>query len=282
MAMKARYTVADGEVVSEVRGGVRKDYVPDPLGSTVALLDNAQSVTDSWEYWPYGELRSGSSATPFQYVGTLGYYKDTSRRTYVRARHYRQSQARWQTIDPLWPRAGYTGYDVGNPLNDIDPSGLEPRGKCELSFFCIPLGLGAKSCMLCLTKQVRNKVIIIKCWPAGSGGHGDPIPKGCWCFNQSNWVNRLQLGRPSRAWGEGNCIMPLVPCPKDEARMRRENPTRKFHPGSMCLHGGGEINNMESGGCITTESKMIMELKTLLKKHCLNTSGKCGITIHVS
>ena len=95
------YTVLEGEVVSEVRGGVRKDYVPDTLGSTVALLDNTQTKTDTWEYWPYGEIRSGSSATPFQFVGTLGYYKDTSSRTYVRARHYRQNQARWLTVDPL-------------------------------------------------------------------------------------------------------------------------------------------------------------------------------------
>jgi len=38
--MKARYTAVGGEVVSEVRDGIRRDYVPDPLGSTVALLDD--------------------------------------------------------------------------------------------------------------------------------------------------------------------------------------------------------------------------------------------------
>ena len=78
MPMKVRYTTLDGEIVAESRGGVRKQYVPDPLGSTVALLDGTQSITDTFRYWPYGEVasRTGTTPTPFQYVGTKGYYLD--------------------------------------------------------------------------------------------------------------------------------------------------------------------------------------------------------------
>ena len=46
MAMKVVYTVVNGEVLSENRNSVKRDYVPDPLGSTVALLDNTQTKTD--------------------------------------------------------------------------------------------------------------------------------------------------------------------------------------------------------------------------------------------
>jgi hypothetical protein len=72
MAMKARYTVINGEVIAEKRTGVRRLYVPNPLGSTVALLDNTQAKTDTFEYWPYGEERSrtGTTATPFRFLGT--------------------------------------------------------------------------------------------------------------------------------------------------------------------------------------------------------------------
>ena len=82
------YTVVNGEILSENRNGVKRDYVPDALGSTVALLDNAQTVTDSFEYFPYGELRSrtGTTPTPFQFVGTKGYYRDSASRTYSRSR----------------------------------------------------------------------------------------------------------------------------------------------------------------------------------------------------
>src|SRR5947207_2497373 len=55
MAMKVTCTVVNGEVLSENRGGVKRDYLPDPLGSTVALLDNTQTKTDTFTYWPYGE-----------------------------------------------------------------------------------------------------------------------------------------------------------------------------------------------------------------------------------
>ena len=88
MAMKVRYTVFDGEIVSENRGGVLRDYVPDPLGSTVALLDSTQAQTDTFEYWPYGEAktRTGATLAPFQYLGTTGYYRDSAGKDYVRTR----------------------------------------------------------------------------------------------------------------------------------------------------------------------------------------------------
>lgn len=132
------YTVIDGEIISEVRGGVRKDYVPDPLGSTVALLDNTQTKTDTWEYWPYGEIRSGSSATPLQFVGTLGYYKDTSSRTYVRARHYRQALGRWQTVDPFWPQLLPYNYVDSDPINLVDFFGEQARPLQEPAPFLRP------------------------------------------------------------------------------------------------------------------------------------------------
>ena len=104
------YTYLDGELVSENRGGTKRDYVPDPLGSTIALLDNSQTKTDTFSYWPYGEVasRTGTNATPYQYVGTLGYYRDSASRTYVRARTLNTSHGRWMTQDPI----GFDGGDL--------------------------------------------------------------------------------------------------------------------------------------------------------------------------
>lgn len=108
--MSARYTVLDGEVISQERSGVAQDLVPDPLGSTAALIGSSGTITDAWEYWPYGEVRTrtGTTAIPFQFVGTLGYYRDTSVRTYVRARHYKQNLGRW--MDAQHSRNGYAVY----------------------------------------------------------------------------------------------------------------------------------------------------------------------------
>ena len=88
--MEARYTVID----SELRSGVKRDYVPDPL-------DSSQAKTDTFEYWPYGESagRTGTTATPFQFLGKYGYYRDGSDKTYVRSRYMNNTFMRWTTED---------------------------------------------------------------------------------------------------------------------------------------------------------------------------------------
>jgi RHS repeat-associated protein len=123
------YTTLDGEIVSENRGGVKSDYLPDPLGNTVALLNDAQTITDTWTYWPYGEIQShvGTSVTPYTYVGTLGYRTDVaSNFIYVEARDLRPELARWQTADPLWPDERAYAYCSGSPVGLADPSGIKP------------------------------------------------------------------------------------------------------------------------------------------------------------
>ena len=84
------------------------------LGSTVALLDNTQSKTDTFTYWPYGGVRTktGSSVTPFQFVGTLGYYQDSISRMYVRARTLRMDIGRWLTEYPIGLRQASTGMPI--------------------------------------------------------------------------------------------------------------------------------------------------------------------------
>src|SRR2546422_8596125 len=95
-----RYEVINGQVIAEKRDGVRRLYVPDPLGSTVALLDNTQAKTDTFSYWPYGEerARTGTTPTPFGFVGTRGYRQDTGSRTDVRARRLRRDRGRVDAV----------------------------------------------------------------------------------------------------------------------------------------------------------------------------------------
>ncbi len=133
MAMKARYTVIDREVVYQDRGGTKHLYFSDPLGSVAALYDTNHSKTDTLSYWPYGEekSRTGTTETPFRFVGSLGYYRDTSSRTYARARYYRPNHGRWQTEDPIFERAMPNRYPYADngPTSITDPSGLRPKIK---------------------------------------------------------------------------------------------------------------------------------------------------------
>ncbi len=125
MPLTTRYTSLNGVVYSEDRDGTVRDYRHDTLGSVVATTSGS-TVSDVTTYWPYGEVRTGPATTayPFRFVGSLGYYQDTAKRTYVRARHYRQDLGRWLTVDPLWPEEEPYTYSRAAPTFATDPTGM--------------------------------------------------------------------------------------------------------------------------------------------------------------
>jgi len=126
--MSVAYTTINGEIVSEKRNGVPSDYIPDALGSTIALLSDTHQITDSWTYWPNGQVRTrtGTNPTPFTFGGTVGYHSDlVDNFTYVRARELRVALSRWQIVDALWPLEHAYGYARCSPTTWIDASGLD-------------------------------------------------------------------------------------------------------------------------------------------------------------
>ncbi len=154
-----------GSDVSETRDGVERDYMPDTLGSTAALLDEKQNMTDTWEYYPYGEVaaRTGTHETDLTFVGMLGYFRDIiDKLLYVRARILRVDLARWLTVDPLWPSVSAYSYAEGEPTVEVDPSGLAPRachrrmGDCFRQ--CAP-----KLPVLCLEEKIGGKWVMVAC-----------------------------------------------------------------------------------------------------------------------
>ncbi|MCX6381003.1 MAG: RHS repeat-associated core domain-containing protein [Armatimonadetes bacterium] len=124
-----RYNVLNGRVLSETRNGVQRDYQTDATGNTLALWDNTQTKTDTFDYFAYGKVanRTGTTATPFQFGGGLGYYQNDSNRTHVRARNFYVNLGKWSSQDPI----GFNGRDYNlyryarnNPVRWSDPSGL--------------------------------------------------------------------------------------------------------------------------------------------------------------
>ncbi len=140
MAMSVVYTNFNGRIVKENRGGVERYYAPDTLGSTALLLDSTGAVTDTFTYWPFGEIQNhtGPSTTPFTFVGSLGYYfSAVANWFYVRARFYQQVVGRWLTVDPLWPKESAYCYVGGRPRSITDPSGRQGifgSGFCDPGF----------------------------------------------------------------------------------------------------------------------------------------------------
>ncbi len=108
MAMSVRYSVFDEEIVEENRNGTIRDYLPDAIGSTVALLDNSQVRIDTFTYWPYGEIKSrtGATATPFQFMGSDGLYSDGESNRLLEDSYYLAKFGRWLTPESPYIFAG--------------------------------------------------------------------------------------------------------------------------------------------------------------------------------
>jgi RHS repeat-associated protein len=99
------------------------------LGSTSALTDASQTVTDTYAYNAFGEqiASTGTSINPFRYVGELGYYYDPDTTTYyVRARMYRPAIIRWLSEDPKWAQRYQYDYAWNRPTTLVDPQGASP------------------------------------------------------------------------------------------------------------------------------------------------------------
>jgi len=89
VAMSVNYYTVNGMILAEDRGGAYSEFVPDTLGSCVAVKDASETITYTADYWPYGEVRAstGSKTAPWGFVGLLGNFTDIAKRLYVRARH---------------------------------------------------------------------------------------------------------------------------------------------------------------------------------------------------
>jgi RHS repeat-associated protein len=111
---------------------VESHYHYDAQGSTLALTDDSQQVTDTYAYTAFGEAteRTGNTENPFQYIGQKQYYaSEAAGDILVRRRTYRPDIARWSSWDPLGLlvlKAGRPlyGYTRNRPTYAVDPSGL--------------------------------------------------------------------------------------------------------------------------------------------------------------
>ena len=106
-------------------------YHYDLRGSTVALTDMSQAVTDRYAYGPYGGVfhRQGTAAQPFAYNGRDGVMTETNGLYHMRTRYYSPQAKRFVNRDTLLGDAANTlslnryAYVNGNPSLYVDPSG---------------------------------------------------------------------------------------------------------------------------------------------------------------
>lgn len=103
------------------------DLLPDSLGSVIGDIRSGQDPRVPFSYWPYGTMLLSvvEPSFPFLFVGSLGYYTDSTDRDYVRARELMKKTGRWMQTDSLWPKQRACGYCDSNPSSNTDEFGLD-------------------------------------------------------------------------------------------------------------------------------------------------------------
>lgn len=106
----------------------RFSYVTDHLGSVIGMFNSGGGYLGGYSYSPDGEERATGpnariSENQLRYIGQLslggGMYK-------FGARYYDASQARFTQMDPSRQENNRYGYADSNPVDKLDPSGLNP------------------------------------------------------------------------------------------------------------------------------------------------------------
>jgi len=116
---------------TDVVAGVTSNFLTDPLGSPIALTDNAGVVQTEYNYEAFGRATAtgASNTNPFQFTAREN---DGTDLFYYRARYYHTALQRFLAEDPLAciQRKGQNlyAYVNNNPIQFTDPSGLVPRG----------------------------------------------------------------------------------------------------------------------------------------------------------
>jgi RHS repeat-associated protein len=126
-----RYLIGTGQLLYSI-GTAAGDvlvYHGDERGSVVAVTDGTGQEVQSYLYGPYGEVLAaqGTLPNPFQYLGQHWVMTDANGLLHMNARYYLPEARRFLTEDPIGLGGGpnVLAYAAGDPVNQIDPSGLD-------------------------------------------------------------------------------------------------------------------------------------------------------------
>nr|WP_255547371.1 RHS repeat-associated core domain-containing protein [Oxynema sp. CENA135] len=111
-------------------------YDFDALGSTAGLSDANGDYLNHYSYLPFGEDLTKVETVPnsFEYVGEWGVMDEGNGLDFMRNRYYSPELGRFTAVDAIGLAGGDTNfyrYVGNNPLNLVDPLGLDPVSEDE-------------------------------------------------------------------------------------------------------------------------------------------------------
>ncbi len=129
-----------GTLIAQHVNNTSSYYLVDGLGSTIKMVDATGAVTASYDYDPYGNLRSSSETIPNPYRYTGGYNDITTGLYKLGRRYYDPSLGRFTQQDPTNQETNLYAYTNDNPANETDLTGC---AACDVFAYGLGLGLGA-------------------------------------------------------------------------------------------------------------------------------------------
>jgi RHS repeat-associated protein len=131
----------EGLPIERITAGVPSYHHHDQLGSTRILTNSSGEVIGTYRYGPNGALWK-QTGTGTQ-LGFAGQFRMSTQKQliYLRARVYDPATAQFLSVDPAVAETGEPyGYAAENPVNKVDPSGLDVHGGCLVGSISAPFG----------------------------------------------------------------------------------------------------------------------------------------------
>jgi len=130
--LKQRFAYADSRMPVSMTSNGQKYYLHyDQVGSLIAVSDASHNIVKEIVYDTYGNILNDSNPSfkvPFGFAG--GLYDAETKLTRFGYRDYDAYTGKWTAKDPIGFDGGDSnlyGYVVGDPVNLVDPEGLDDR-----------------------------------------------------------------------------------------------------------------------------------------------------------
>jgi len=132
----------EGIPIEQVNSGSATYLHHDQLGSIRILTNSSGEVTGTYRYGPNGAVwkRTGTTTSKMGFAGQFRMAAE-HQLIYLHARVYDPATAQFLSVDPAVAETGEPyGYAAENPVNEVDPSGLDVHGGCLVGSISAPFG----------------------------------------------------------------------------------------------------------------------------------------------